>query len=50
MPLYENTYDLIRKYDKKTLIFYEPVTWSLLSSENYIGTGFERAPSYNIFF
>lgn len=27
LKLYDRTYETIRKYDKNTLIFYEPVTW-----------------------
>jgi len=45
MPLYENTYDEIRKYDSSTIIMYEPVTWSVMSTEKYFGIGFEHPPS-----
>ncbi len=45
MPLYDKVYDVIRQFDPETIIFYEPVTWSVMSSEKYIGTGFERPPS-----
>ena len=30
MKLYDRTYETIRKYDQKTLVFYEPVTWGKL--------------------
>lgn len=30
LKLYDRTYETIRKYDKNTLIFYEPVTWGKL--------------------
>jgi endoglycosylceramidase len=44
LPLYDQTYATIRRYDKKTLIFYEPVTWGVLLDQNYFGTGFNRPP------
>ena len=31
LKLYDRTYETIRKIDKKTLIFYEPVTWGKLN-------------------
>ncbi|RNA13991.1 glycoside hydrolase subgroup catalytic core [Brachionus plicatilis] len=47
LKLYDRTYETIRKYDKSTLIFYEPVTWGVLLNRNYFGTGFKRPPGYD---
>ena len=44
LPLYDKTYETIRRFDKETLIFYEPVTWGVLIDRNYFGTGFNRPP------
>jgi len=44
MKLYDETYKTIRKYDKSSLIFYEPVTWGVLFKGYYFGTGFSRPP------
>jgi endoglycosylceramidase len=44
MPLYDRTYDTIRRYDDETLVFYEPVTWGVMINRNYFGTGFSRPP------
>ncbi|CAF0798530.1 unnamed protein product [Brachionus calyciflorus] len=44
LPLYDKTYEEIRNYDKETIVFYEPVTWGLVSSKDVIGTGFDHAP------
>ena len=48
MPLYEKTYDEIRKHDSNTIIMYEPVTWSVMSTEKYFGIGFDHPPSNKI--
>ena len=44
MKLYDRTYETIRAYDSKSLIFYEPVTWGVLFNRFYFGTGFSRPP------
>ena len=45
LPFYDNVYKTIRKYDNDTLVFYEPVTWGILSTGSEFGTGFNRAPA-----
>lgn len=48
LPLYDNLYKNIRLYDNQTIVFYEPVTWGVMSSETFLfGTGFNRAPGYD---
>jgi len=45
MPLYDKSYDKIRQYDENTIIFYEPVTWAVMSTSKIFGIGFNRPPS-----
>ena len=45
LPLYDNVYKTIRKYDNDTLVFYEPVTWGIIFNGTFAGTGFNRAPA-----
>ena len=45
LPMYDNLYETIRKYDNETLVFYEPVTWGIIFNGTFAGTGFERAPA-----
>jgi endoglycosylceramidase len=45
LPMYDNLYHTIRKYDNETLVFYEPVTWGILFNGTRFGTGFDRAPA-----
>jgi endoglycosylceramidase len=44
MPLYNKVYDVIRKYDKETIVFYEPVTWGVTLNGLATGTGFNSTP------
>ena len=44
MPLYDRAFEQIRKEDEETLIFYEPVTWGVMSSIDLIGSGFDHPP------
>lgn len=44
MPLYDRTYSQIRNYDNNTIVFYEPVTWGVMSNKDVLGTGFTKAP------
>jgi endoglycosylceramidase len=44
MPLYDRTSKTIRQFDNESLIFYEPVTWSVMSSSVQFGTGFDHPP------
>lgn len=48
LPLYDKAYETIRKYDSKTLIFYEPVIWGILFDTKNFGAGFDRAPGNDI--
>jgi endoglycosylceramidase len=43
-PFYDVLNAAIRSVDNRTLIFYEPVTWSVFLSGNYSGTGFSTVP------
>ncbi|CAF1253924.1 unnamed protein product [Rotaria sp. Silwood1] len=43
-PLYDKLAKAIRSVDKKTLIFYEPVTWGVRLNGKYVGTGFTHVP------
>ncbi len=45
MPMYDNAYNVIRKVDNQTIVFYEPVTWGVQLNDKLLGTGFERAPA-----
>jgi endoglycosylceramidase len=44
LPLYDNIYNVIRKFDQQTIVFYEPVTWGIEMNNKVLGTGFHRAP------
>lgn len=44
MPTYDNVYPEIRKYDKDTIVMYEPVTWGIMSNKQLLGTGFDHPP------
>ncbi len=48
LPLYDRAYATIRKYDPETLVFYETVTWGVLSDGKYFGTGFNRPPANDL--
>jgi len=48
LPLYDRAYETIRKYDSDTLVFYEPVTWGVLSDGKFFGTGFNRPPGNDL--
>lgn len=48
MPLYDAVYAEIRKYDQKTIVFYEPVTWGVMSTKKGFGTGFDNAPGNDL--
>jgi endoglycosylceramidase len=39
-PMYMKLANVIRKYDKNHIIFYEPVTWGMLLDGEIIGSGF----------
>jgi len=43
-PLYDYLNTAIRSVDNNTLIFYEPVTWSVFLSSHRGGTGFTDVP------
>jgi len=43
-PFYEHLNMAIRSVDNRTLIFYEPVTWSVFLSSQRGGTGFTDVP------
>jgi len=43
-PLYDHINTAIRSVDEDTLIFYEPVTWSVFLSSQLGGTGFNTVP------
>jgi len=43
-PLYRHLNTAIRSVDENTLIFYEPVTWSVFLSGRDAGTGFSTVP------
>jgi len=43
-PLYEHLNAAIRRVDENTLIFYEPVTWSVFLTSRQAGTGFKTVP------
>jgi len=43
-PLYDHINTAIRNVDEDTLIFYEPVTWSVFLSSQLGGTGFNTVP------
>jgi len=43
-PLYDKANDAIRAVDPEALVFYEPVTWSIMRNGKYIGTGFDKVP------
>ena len=45
LPLYDNAYKAIRKYDNETLVMYEPVIYGNLLNGQLVGTGFDRAPA-----
>lgn len=44
MPLYDRVYEKIRQVDPDTIVFYEPVTWGLMSTSGVLGTGFTHPP------
>ena len=39
---------MIRKYDPKTIIMYEPVTWGVMSTKGALSTGFTHPPGKDI--
>jgi len=43
-PLYDHLNMAVRSVDEHTLIFYEPVTWSVFLSGREAGTGFSSVP------
>jgi len=43
-PLYDHLNTAIRTVDDHTLIFYEPVTWSVFLGSGEGGTGFSSVP------
>jgi len=43
-PLYDQLADAIDKVDKKTMIFYEPVTWGMILTGKTLGSGFTHVP------
>jgi len=43
-PLYDCLNTAIRSVDENTLIFYEPVTWSVYLNSEHGGTGFSSVP------
>jgi len=43
-PLYDHLNTAIRRVDKNTLLFYEPVTWSVFLTGKQAGTGFSAVP------
>lgn len=47
MPLYDRVYEKIRKYDTQTIVFYEPVTWGVMSNGTFFGTGFDHPPGHD---
>lgn len=47
MPLYDRVYEKIRQYDKQTIVFYEPVTWGVMSNGSAFGTGFDHPPGHD---
>jgi endoglycosylceramidase len=44
LPLYDRVHAKIRAIDPETLIFYEPVTWGIMSTSGTFGTGFTHPP------
>ena len=42
--LYDHLNTVIRSVDENTLIFYEPVTWSVFVASQEAGTGFSGVP------
>ena len=44
LPLYDAAVDAIRSVESNALVFYEPVTWSVMKSGRVLGTGFTRVP------
>jgi len=49
MPLYDKANAAIRSVEPDALIFYEPVTWSVMRNGNYVGTGFDKVPGGDAF-